>query len=325
VESVTLDELDRCLVHALVIDARAPFGRIADVLGVSDQTVARRYRRLRTAGVLRVVGSVDHTRLGYTAWAIRMRCAPDAAGPISAALARRPDTYWVHLLSGGTEITCGTMARSAEERGALLLQRLPRTGRVSSVTAHSQLHLFVGGRVSWPGIATALSAEQAERLRPDPLPAPDDGPVVLDDGDRALLAALSLDGRTGHAELAAVTGWSESTVRRRMDRLVASGVLFYDVDIPTEALGFHTEARLWMSVRPAELASVGRALAGHIEVTFAAATTGPTNLMAGVVCRDDQALYRYLTERIGPLEGVERLETAPVIRTVKRAGTVLKP
>lgn len=64
---------------------------------------------------------------------------------------------------------------------------------------------------------------------------------------------------------------------------------------------------------------------GHLEVTFAAATTGPTNLMAGVVCRDDQALYRYLTERIGPLEGVERLETAPVIRTVKRAGTVLKP
>jgi hypothetical protein len=47
--------------------------------------------------------------------------------------------------------------------------------------------------------------------------------------------------------------------------------------------------------------------------------------MAGVVCRDDQALYRYLTERIGPLEGVERLETAPVIRTAKRAGTVLKP
>jgi DNA-binding Lrp family transcriptional regulator len=179
--------------------------------------------------------------------------------------------------------------------------------------------------VSWPGAAITLSEEQVERLRPDPLPAPDDEPVILDDGDRALLAALSLDGRTGHAELAGVTGWSESTVRRRMDRLVGSGVLYYDVDIPPEALGYQVEARLWMSVRPADLASVGRALAGHVEISFAAATTGPTNLMAGVVCRDDQALYRYLTERIGALDGVERLETAPVIRTVKRAGTVLKP
>jgi DNA-binding Lrp family transcriptional regulator len=325
VESVVLDELDRGLVHALEVDGRAPFGRVAEVLGVSDQTVARRYRRLRTAGVLRVVGSVDATRLGYTSWTIRMRCAPDVAGPIATVLAKRSDTFWVHVLSGGTEIACGTTARTAQERGALLLQRLPRTSRISSVTAHSQLHLFVGGRVGWPGAAEALSEEQVERLRPDPLPPAGDGPVVLDDGDRVLLAALSLDGRTGHAELAGVTGWSESTVRRRMDRLAAGGVLYYDVDILPEALGYHTEARLWMSVRPAELASVGRALAGHVEISFAAATTGPTNLMAGVLCRDDQALYRYLTERIGALEGVERLETAPVIRTIKRAGTVLKP
>jgi DNA-binding Lrp family transcriptional regulator len=325
VESVIIDDLDRCLVHALNIDPRAPFGRIADVLGVSDQTVARRYRRLRTAGLLRVVGSVDTARLGYTTWVIRMRCSPDAAGPVSAALARRADTFWVHLMSGGTEIACGTAARTAEESGALLLQRLPRTGRVWSVTAHSQLHLYVGGRVTWPGAAAALSAEQVERLRPEPVPPAGDGPVVLDDGDRALMTALHRDGRTGHAELAAETGWSESTVRRRMDRLVASGVLFYDVDIPAQALGYRTEARLWMSVRPADLASVGRALAGHVEITFAAATTGPTNLMAGVVCRDDQALYHYLTERIGALKGVERLETAPVIRTVKRAGPVPEP
>jgi DNA-binding Lrp family transcriptional regulator len=317
-----MDELDRGLVHALQVDGRASFGAIAEVLGVSDQTVARRYRRLRSAGVLRVVGSVDPVRLGYTYWAIRMRCAPDAAGPIAAALARRPDTFWVHLLSGGTEIACGTMARTAKERDALLLQRLPRTGRVISVTAYSLLHLYVGGKVSWPGVV-ALEEDQVERLRPDP-PAAVDGPVVLDDGDQAMLAALSLDGRTPHAELAQVTGWSESTVRRRLDRLVGAGVLYYDLDIPPETLGYRTEARLWMSVRPAQLASVGEALKGHTEVSFAAAVTGAANLMAAVACRDDHALYRYLTERIGALDGVGHLETAPVIRTVKRAGTVLK-
>jgi DNA-binding Lrp family transcriptional regulator len=325
VENVTLDELDRRLVHALQVDGRAPFGKIASVLGVSDQTVARRYRRLRSAGALRVVGSVDTMLLGYAQWAIRLQCAPDAAGPIAAALARRPDTFWVHLLSGGTEIACGTMARTDEERDTLLLQRLPRIGRVVSMTAHSLLHLYMGGPASWPGATAALSEEQVERLRPG-TPAVHDGePVVLDDGDQALLAALSLDGRTGHAELAGITGWSESTVRRRMDRLVGSGVLFYDIDIPPKCLGYRYEARLWMSVRPADLASVGAALARHPEVSFAAATTGPANLMAAVACRDAQALYRYLTERIGALDGVAHLETAPVIRTVKRAGAVLKP
>jgi DNA-binding Lrp family transcriptional regulator len=54
-----------------------------------------------------------------------------------------------------------------------------------------------------------------------------------------------------------------------------------------------------------------------------AATTGPTNLMAGVTCRDTQDLYRYLAERVAPLDGVRELETAPVIRTVKQVGTAL--
>jgi DNA-binding Lrp family transcriptional regulator len=320
---VEIDKIDRDLIHALQIDGRAPFGRIAEVLGVSDQTVARRYRRMRSAGVLRVVGAVDAMRLGYVSWAIRLRATPDAAAAIAASLARRTDTSWVHVLSGGTEIACCALARTPEERDALLLQRLPRTGRVVSVTAHSVLHLFVGGRVSWPGV-TSLPEERAERLRPPPLH--DDGePVTLDDGDHALLAALSLDGRTPHAELAAVTGWSESTVRRRMDRLRHVGALFYDIDILPASLGFHAEARLWMSVRPAKLVSVGEALARHPEVSFAAATTGPANLMAAVTCRDTPALYRYLTERVGALDGVERLETAPVIRTVKRAGAMLQP
>jgi DNA-binding Lrp family transcriptional regulator len=248
-------------------------------------------------------------------------CTPDAAGGVAAALARRPDTNWVHLLSGGTEITCGIQARTPEERDALLLQKLSRTGRVVSVTAHLMLHRFFGGPTGWGG-RRALSAEQIERMRfgvPDVI----DEPVTLGDADHALLHALSKDGRAGHVELAAVTEWSESTVKRRMDHLRRTGVLFYDLDMPGQVLGFHAEARLWMSVRPAELVAVGEALSAHLEVSFAAATTGPTNLMAAVNCRNTAGLYRYLTERIGGLEAVEYVETAPVIRTVKRAGAIL--
>ncbi|MEN3535094.1 hypothetical protein AAH991_08290 [Microbispora sp. ZYX-F-249] len=42
-----------------------------------------------------------------------------------------------------------------------------------------------------------------------------------------------------------------------------------------------------------------------------------------MTCRDTAALYLYLTERVAPLDGVREVETAPVIRTVKRVGTPL--
>jgi DNA-binding Lrp family transcriptional regulator len=78
-----------------------------------------------------------------------------------------------------------------------------------------------------------------------------------------------------------------------------------------------------MSVRPSAVVGVAQALAGHAEVSFCAVTTGPSNLVAFLVCRDSRHLYRYLTEQVGALTDIDRVETAPLIRTVKRNGALL--
>ncbi|MCO1577268.1 Lrp/AsnC family transcriptional regulator [Crossiella sp. SN42] len=315
---MTLDDLDRALVHALHIDGRVPFNQVAAVLGTSAQTVARRYRRLRAGGVLRVVGMTDARRLGQVEWFLRLRCTPDAALAVAQALARRPDTSWVQLTSGGTEIACVIRAPGQQAPEALLLQQLPRTPRIVSVSAHCLLRSFVGGPVGWHGPADVLTQVQIDRLTPvfDPVPSEVD---TREDED--LLAALQQDGRAGFAELAATTGRSEPTVRRRVGQLRGSGALYLDIDLDAAALGYHAEAVLWLSVRPARLVGVAQALARHPEAALVAITTGPANLLAKAVCRDVDALYAYLTERVGTIEAIEHLETAPVISTLKRAAT----
>ncbi|MFF2082089.1 Lrp/AsnC family transcriptional regulator [Kitasatospora sp. NPDC058162] len=322
------DELDRRLVHALQIDGRAPFSTIAAALGVSDRTVARRYARLRSTGAVRVLGGVDPIALGAELWLLRVRCAPSAAVAVAEALARRPDTSWVSLTSGGTEITCTVRAETEADSEALLLARLPRTPRVEGVSAHSVLHSFYGGPDSLiaklgPLDATAVAALSPPTPAPPPTSTPPlpprTGPVRLDDGDRRLLAALAADGRAGFEQLAAVTGWSPTTARRRMAELRERGVLYLDIDCDPRLLGIGTRTLLWISVAPPHLEEAGRALAGHPEVAFACATTGPTNLYATVVCPDQRALYRYLTTRVAALPAVTHVETAPSIRTVKQA------
>jgi DNA-binding Lrp family transcriptional regulator len=84
-----------------------------------------------------------------------------------------------------------------------------------------------------------------------------------------------------------------------------------------------TQALLWASVEPAHLDAAGRAMAGHPEVPFVAATTGPTNLMATVVCPYPSDLYTYITHRFASLPGIRNIESTPLIRTVKRAGPSL--
>src|SRR5262249_58216963 len=99
-----LDDVDRKLLQALHLDARASFARIGEVIGVSDRTVARRYARLRDGKVINLVGMVDASRLDGAEWIVRMQCKPGSAEQVAEALGRRDDTPWGALLSGGTEI-----------------------------------------------------------------------------------------------------------------------------------------------------------------------------------------------------------------------------
>ncbi|MDX3187982.1 Lrp/AsnC family transcriptional regulator [Streptomyces sp. MN03-5084-2B] len=318
-ETVTLDDVDRGLVHALQLDGRAPMRTLGQVLGVSENTVARRYRRLRTAGVLKITGAVSGGEAGYTTWTLRLRTTPDAGAAVADALADRPDVSWVHLLSGGTEISCTVHAPDTAGRDDLLLHKLPRAHRVTAVSAHELLHTFALPD-GWRGLH-CLSPDQVERLRP---PAPGGPGLPPEPGDQPLLDALAHDGRASYTALAGATGWSDSAVRRRMDVLRRHGTLTYHLDISPARLGFRSETRLWLTVSPARLAEAGETLASHPETSFAVATTGTTNLTAMVNCRDGRDLYRYLTDRVAGIRGVQTLESAPVIRTVKRAGTPLR-
>ncbi|MBI0318730.1 Lrp/AsnC family transcriptional regulator, partial [Streptomyces javensis] len=159
-QSQAPDPLDLKLLQALQLDGRAPFNRIAHALGVSDQTVARRFRRLRTTVQLRVLGITDESRLGRSTWLLRLRCTPDAAEQLAGALARRPDTSYVSVISGGTEVMCAMKPRTRQARDELLLARLQRTPRVTSVSAHCLLHHFYGGPVGWLSKINALSPDE---------------------------------------------------------------------------------------------------------------------------------------------------------------------
>ena len=321
VEPITVDDLDRQLAQCLGVDGRASFSAIAEVLGVSDQTVARRYRRLRSAGALRVVGLRYLKSRGYPSWFLKLRCVPGSGEAIAAALARRPDTAWVQLLSGDTEVLC-SLRGDASGGAESLLTRLPRSGRIVAVTAYSRLHMFTGGPDAL-GFIDVLPAARVEPLRVIVRPAGAHGvPAEPSDLDAALLSALAVDGRTPFADLAAATGWSETTVRRRVEQLRDSGALYFDLELDMPTFGFRSAAWLWMSVPPSHLAEVGAALAKFPEVAYAVATTGPANLAACAVCRDAESLYEFLTAKVGPLPGVERVETSPVIRTVKQASPV---
>src|SRR5690242_12821137 len=100
------DDIDMKILHSLQCAPRAPFRLIGEVIGVSEQTAARRYHALHRSGVVRVVGMVNPAVYGQAQWVARIRCRPDRVGPLADALARRPDIAYANIASGGSEIIC---------------------------------------------------------------------------------------------------------------------------------------------------------------------------------------------------------------------------
>lgn len=327
-ETASIDRLEGQIIRCLQLVPRIPFSAVAAILEVSEQTVARRYRRLVRDGVLRVTAVINPTALGQSNWIVRTQCKPSGAAALARALSQRDDISWTTLVSGGAEILCVLRARTSESRDDLLIQKLPRTAPVLGISAVMVLHRFLGGGAhavdDWAALADLIDANQQQAvLAWADLQFPATiGRASLQPTDVAMLDALVQDGRASYASLANAAGIDQGRATRRLRSLFSDGAAYFDVDLSVTALGFGTQATLWLTVTPAELANAGQALAGEQEVAFAAAISGPQNLTASIICRDVDALYSFITTKIGAIPGIQAMELTPVLRHVKQAGAL---
>jgi DNA-binding Lrp family transcriptional regulator len=298
-----LTEIEQRVVSALQVDGRAGPGRIAEVLDLSPRTVTRVIARLRADGRLKVVCVLDPAHGLRGAMLLRVKILRGRTSAIADALARRDDVLFVDVLAGGEEISAVALGGLD---GRLVHDALPSTTAVTELRAHSILHVFSDATQWRTGLLT--DAELAALTPPPP-----GADVPLDDLDRRILDQLAADARLGPAELAVEA--PESTVRRRLDRLAGAGRIRSYANIDARALGLEVDANVWMTVPPGRLDEVGRALAKHPMVHGTLATTGVTNLMAAVWCRDLGGLYAFVTSL-----DVPSAEVTVVARAVKRAG-----
>jgi DNA-binding Lrp family transcriptional regulator len=320
-----LERVDAQLVHALQLSPRAAFRDIADVIGVPERTIARRYHRLRSDGLLRVVGLVDPRVRGEQRWVVRVRCEPDDLPRLADALTLRPEVTHVNVLSGWTELMCVIRAPIAEPREGLM-RRLPRTSAVVGIEAELILHTFSDpspGKWTWTGYGPTLDSAQSAVLLASAETVASSQPAAVGPDDGPLIDALAEDGRSSLAELAKGTGWSPARIRRRIAALEASRILTFGVDVVPERFGFDVNAMIWLTIPPRHLDAVGEQVAAHAEVASVVAVSGPNSLMAIAICRDADELYRYLSRRLATVDHVERVDVRVRSQLLKQSASVV--
>ncbi|MFD7811545.1 Lrp/AsnC family transcriptional regulator [Streptomyces sp. NPDC059785] len=319
------DDLDRKIIHCLRCAPRVSFRRISEVIGASEQTVARRYNALRRDGLLRVVGRVSPAVHGQAEWVARLRCRPGRVGPLADSLAHRAEITYANIASGGSEIICIVRSPSGEQRDEMLLSRLPQVPPVLSVSVDLLVHSFSSapGTAGWTGHEASLTPEQVRQLTTERT-APAGPAVVPTSEDAQFLTALADDGRVSQTRLAELTGWSKPRVARRLEALESAGTVTYIVDALPERLGYELNATLWIQVHLADLHRVGEEISRHDECAFAGAMSGQHNIMAVVVARNTPDFYRYLTGRLARVDGIKGYEISIRVRRLKQGASLIR-
>jgi DNA-binding Lrp family transcriptional regulator len=130
-------------------------------------------------------------------------------------------------------------------------------------------------------------------------------PIDLD-----LLRALAADPRASYVALADRLGLSRNTVQARMTQLEADGAfLSFDRRVDTHGLGYPLTAFITVVVRQRELSRIVEDIAAIPEVVQAHGLSGHADLLAIVVCRDTDDLFR-VDALLLAIDGVVRTETA---------------
>ncbi|WP_353113000.1 AsnC family transcriptional regulator [Microbacterium sp.] len=307
-----LDEIDLAIVHALQVDARAPWTRVAAVVGIDAATAVRHWNSLREEGLAWLTAWPTPQRWSSTTdlgvVLLDARLGADAL----AEVIRRP---WVLSVD---ETSAGYLALVAASAG---LAQLGERVRALAALGAEVLRMDVAAEIvaedsTWR--LSVLSAAQQRMLREG---APRSGGAarpIRGDAVSDLAAALDEDPRMPAATLAQRMGVSEATARRALERATGAGLLRFGCDLAMPAAGFRRGAVLWG--RGADPEGAAARAARLPEAHRAGILVGPSPLFVCVRARSLTAVPAIERSWGADVEIVDRWA---VLRGIKRNGHAL--
>ncbi len=139
----------------------------------------------------------------------------------------------------------------------------------------------------------------------------------LDDVSKAIIEQLQQDGRRAYATIGKAVGLSEAAVRQRVQRMLEAGVMQIVAVTDPLQVGFPRAAMIGVRV-DGDVEIVADKLAAMPEIDYLVVTAGGYDILAEVVCEDDDHLLEVVNRQIRALPGVRHTETFVYLKLRKQ-------
>lgn len=287
-----MDQTAKSIVECLQQNPRATNREVAGTLGLTEPTVANRINQMLEKSEIRVVAQKHMFSDGYRFMYIL--CINTSASPIQKiekSIAKFDGVLALMQGVGNPDLVLTARARTTREINDLTKEIACLRG-VSSIESVlcSVIHKYV---------ANTADLTVAEY-----------GPRVSDDSDleERMLEVFNRDARQSNREVGRQVGVSETAIRHRLNKLLKSGELQFEVISHYTVAGTRVMAQARVSTAPRYTDEIIEKLVRYDEVGFAAETTGQYNLLLYLKAASNYELGDFCNNVLQAIRGVESLD-----------------
>lgn len=289
---------DLQLVLALQKDGRASYSELAEKLGITASTVAKRIRFLLESGAITIRALPNPEKIGLGANAlIFIRVDPTK---LDKAVDKLVDNFHVNLVQtifGRFDLMIAVYFSTWDLLHAYT-KELSLTEGVLEIETHYVQDIKKRYEL--------IFGSDLEKCPP------------LKDNDWKLIKALVKDGRSNVKDLADRLGMNISIVSRRISALLSSNIIKISA-IPTpKKFGFAGKAFILMTINATKAENICHALYDFEEIHLIMTMHNAAQIIIGVQTVDNTVLHEIIKKRIAPIDGIYNTETFILAEVKKR-------
>lgn len=316
-DALEVHATDLEIVDALQIAPRASWASVARATGISEVTVARRWKSLESRR-LAWTSVALHPAVSQGAF-IEIRCQGKLLDLTAASLGKHPDVITVGYTTGEYNLYCITIGTTLEGVLRCVHGGLPELLEVSQI----RISLFrqMTGGVDWrQGI---LSVSDEKHLQNGSRSKAQDTDFTLSKKDRALFLLLGQHGRSSPTDLARTTNTSPSVVARRLEQLQASRQIVFRCDVARPDFDLPLSMLLMMKAPQLNTENTAHLLGRWREARFCASVIGTANIILIVGLHDLVDAEKILTRLSMEHPEIEIVDQRISTRMTKVYGRIL--
>ena len=287
----TIDSTDQLIVACLRSNPRATNREVAEELGVAELTVANRLRRMAEKSQMRVVAQKHLFADGHTTICMYfVTTSASTVQEISQVIAAIADVFSVSQGMGNPDIV--VMARTAGNAEVHGLAK--QIGAIRGVSMVESVVVFAIHKMRTGYGDHAIEMECPEESS--------------DDLDDRIFAAFRRDGRQSNREVGRQVGVSETSIRHRLNKMLTSGLMQFEVVCHPSFVGMAVIAVGRVQTLPGSAGAIIDRLAESDLVGWLAETSGEHNIHLILTASSNAELGDFCDNIILPLQGLQKLE-----------------